>query len=485
MDVTRLNVTTAELSINDLQERCRQERAHYRNDSKATSPACLTLFQAAFRNSGAAQAAICETFAALLQSWVGSQRHLDPEEVMQQAWLQFWRYAPNTANLLQATELGPILLYLRQCVKTTILMALRKQKQEVALDEIAEVATSDRVEEQVVHQVTIHDVLARLLKTEEERLIFRWRFEWEATPQEIVAQLGERFPNIDEVYQIIQRLTRRLRSDETLQALAHKTPSARRKAPLLASLQVRLSPTTEEMRQRGEATMDQPCTVDEERLLDYVIGLATADLVAQIEQAPACQQAARQLAAELEPLLALLYRLSCPAEERLVAYQERRLTGTEQLVLHRHLQECPHCQAEIAILNAVDAVPWTPAPGLLRRLVEALFVPPTQLPQAVRGTLLRYETPQIMITINARKMTDRLRSWTISGQLRTHEGLLFTTVEQIILRTLGHPQPFEHTTTLSATSTFTFRELTPGSYTLLIITPDQEILIREIVIEDQ
>lgn len=483
MDAALATLIDADLPINELQERCRCERQQYRNDNTAASPACLALFQTALRHSAAAQNAVCEIFAPLLKSWVGSQRQLDAEEVMQQAWLQFWRYAPNTPNLLRSTELGPILLYLRQCVKTTILMALRKQKREVDLDAIAEVATPDHVEEQVVHQVTLQECLARLLKTEEERLIFRWRFEWEATPQEIVAHHSAHFPNIDEVYQIIQRITRRLRSDETLQALAHKVPVARRKAPLLASLYFRLSPTSDEMHQGKGEMMEQRCAVDEQQLLDYVMGIAAADRVAQIEQSPACRQAARQLAAELEPLFALLYRLTCPTETTLVAYQERRLTGTEYLVLYRHVQECPLCQAEIALLNEVDAIPLTPAPGLLRRLVEALFVSPTQLPQAVRGTLLRYETPQVIINISTRKTIGKPRSWTLRGQLRTPEGLRYTEVEAITLQTLDLTANRTWSADYEGDS-FVFKELPPGRYTLQILTPTQELVIRTLTIGD-
>lgn len=198
----------------------RRERQRYQQHGQTHSPILLALFKQAFRRDPLAATAICEIFTPLVKRWVSAFCQLDHDDVAQQAWLQFWRYAPHLANLRNAAELGPILLYLRQCAKTAGLMALRQQKQTVTLEAVAELPDATSIEQRIITRLTLRDCLQRLLRTEDEQLIFRWRFEWGATPQEIVAQQRERFPSLDQVYQIIQRLTRRLRRDETLREMA-------------------------------------------------------------------------------------------------------------------------------------------------------------------------------------------------------------------------------------------------------------------------
>ncbi|HEY0605496.1 MAG TPA: zf-HC2 domain-containing protein, partial [Herpetosiphonaceae bacterium] len=90
---------------------------------------------------------------------------------------------------------------------------------------------------------------------------------------------------------------------------------------------------------------NQPCTLDEATLLDYISGSASPDIRAAVEGSPACRAAAEQLARELRPLLQAMYRVTCPDPDTLVAYQEGRLDSTSQLVYRRHLAECPHCRA--------------------------------------------------------------------------------------------------------------------------------------------
>jgi hypothetical protein len=185
-------------------------------------------------------------------------------------------------------------------------------------------------------------------------------------------------------------------------------------------------------------------------------------------------------------LLSLLHRITCPDPETLVNYQERRLAGTERLVIARHIAECPLCAEELHILNSIDAVPLESTPSLGRRLIEAIFQSPLQLPQPVRGTILHYRALDLLIHLIVRKMPDQSGLWLIRGQIRTLEGqLVLEQIERVTLRTLNDPEETLQETDIESGSSFNFGELPTGLYTLTVFTADTEIVIPELLIGDE
>lgn len=238
---------------------------------------------------------------------------------------------------------------------------------------------------------------------------------------------------------------------------------------------------------------DAPCAFDEATLLAYVQGNAPAELCAAIERSPPCVAAARRLAAEIETLLPLLRLALCPDAETLIDYYAKQLPGAQQLVIHNHVQRCRQCQGELAMYAAIDEVPLRVAPSFFQRLFEAVLLLPTQMAAPVRGALpsLHYRTqirtPAIDILIFTQKQSGKARTWTMRGELRTEEGLHFTQVEKVVLRTVDPPEgeAAELTTTLDADGMFVFRRLEAGSYALQIFTDAEEILIRTLKVGDE
>jgi len=225
------------------------------------------------------------------------------------------------------------------------------------------------------------------------------------------------------------------------------------------------------------------CPHDETILLDYITGLASAKLRSEIERTPSSIAEAKSLAQEIGPWMPYLHRLACPDTEQLVNCQEKRLSGTERLVIKRHIDLCPLCREELQILQDMDDVPISLPMNPLREWVEALLQPSLipAIGQAVRGDIQCYRTPDLLIHINTRKGHGQPRSWTLRGQMRDEDGLPFIDVESVELQSLEpNEEPSTYPCTLDAKGAFVFRELPSGQYRLTVITPDSEISIRQL-----
>jgi hypothetical protein len=238
---------------------------------------------------------------------------------------------------------------------------------------------------------------------------------------------------------------------------------------------------------KDDGSMGAPCSFDDSQLIDYLTHVASADARQAIESSPACLEAAARLAETVLPLMSLMYRAECPDPDTIVGYQDQQLPSTAQLVVHAHVATCALCQAEIELLRAINRTPLVPAPGRIRRMVEAMFQP--ALAQAVRGPLLRYQTPTITVHLGTRKTSGRARAWNVRGEVRTHDGeRIIDALESASLRPI-EPLPAdeiqEYDATIEPTGDFVFRMIPPGTYQLRLITPEEEILIRRIEIDSE
>lgn len=464
---------------------CQQERQPtYLSNHPRSSPACVELFRRAFTEDQEAWHALQATFAPLMQKWVGVQRQVEPTDVMQEALLAFYRSAPKAPGLLTSDDLGPVLTYLRRCVKTALLSLLRHthyQQVTLSIEVMHELLAAEDAIQQSDVRLTLQKRLTELLESEQERLVFYLRFTGNIGPKQIYAEHPDAFIDYTEVATIIQRLSRRLRKDEVLQSLH----SPRQKSVAFALLTIGLTNReTSNATQKDQDKMSELCGYQEEVLLDYLTGLASAELAAAIEQSVACRQAAQALAADIGPWLPYVQHLACPDEETLVAYQQQEITGTARLVIHKHITHCPLCQGEIALLAAIDNVPLSPEPARIRRVIEALLRSPLALPEPVRGQMLVYQTPQIYIQLSTRQSLGKPRTWTLRGQLRTPDHALLTAADAILLQNIAEPDAVAVDSPIDRNGFFSFKALAAGAYRLRILTADTEIVIHELMVGD-
>jgi hypothetical protein len=136
----------------------------------------------------------------------------------------------------------------------------------------------------------------------------------------------------------------------------------------------------------------------------------------------------------------------------------------------------------------VDAVPNQDAPSFFRRVIEALFQAPTLSPVPTRGGGIyrtQARTPQVNILLRTSKVAGKPRAWTLYGQLRTDDEAQALHCERITLQALDKPESPLVDAVVEANGVFTCKGLAAGRYALRIITPDEEILIRELKVGDE
>jgi len=206
------------MNLDQLIINCQKERQNYLKTEASASPACVEIFKLAFSDDEQAWAALYQTFNSLARKWIGVQNIVGPDDVLQEAWSQFAKYAPQVENLTATDSLGPLLTYLKRCVKTSLIDLIRKEKRQPStvsdLDEIELFSQDDLFETQTI--IDLEARINQLLYDHKEKTIFHLRFGCNMPPREIFAEYPSEFDNYQEIATIIQRLTRRLRQDPTL-----------------------------------------------------------------------------------------------------------------------------------------------------------------------------------------------------------------------------------------------------------------------------
>lgn len=472
-----------DMQIPDLIKICKTERDRYRHEQEDFSPACAEIVHRAFQGDQDAWNALYAMFKPLLDAWsrqlVSKARNLGYDEcsdIVQEAWLRFYRFAPKDEQLIKDGTLQKFLTYLRKCVYTSIHL-LRKP---VDFDRVGldtpnedgaplEIASHNRTDTQAESNTLKKQIIAivqTLLHNEQEEVVFIGRWIDELKPAEIFERNKSLFSSVKEVYSIQQRVDQRLLKSEELRRLLDD-----------------LSSLIRPQDKQDETPMDYDCSLDLSDLIDVVLGVASAEVRAAVERSPGCKAAVQQLATELLPLRSVLQRAFCPRTETMVAYHEQRLDSTAALQVRAHVQGCQACQDELALFKAIDAVPLTLRRESLRARIEALFQAPLAQPQPLMGGGV-YRTPQIQIDITTDKAPGQPRTWTLWGAIRTSEGLpLNVPVERVTLQPLDQPTA-EYPAALEANGGFVISGLPAGGYRLAVLIPDEEIFIRRLVVGD-
>jgi hypothetical protein len=475
---------------------CQQERKQFAARGESRSPGCAALWRLAFAPDDDAWGCVktifepgltrvCDT--ALKQApRISGLSGEDLSDVVQDVWHNLWRYVTrNRADallLVVGDDISRVIGLLKTTAKNRVVELCRKPRgyeEPLPADEPRDSDEGEatkpplgQVDPPAVEGVL--DLLAfvqRHIRTEQERRIAEVIFLQGMKPQDVADLYPSLFGDVRAVNQVQQNLLRRLRSDPARQNFGGS-----------ASLEFRLE-SHEAPMQENQNQM-QPCPFAEDILIDYLNGHVDSAVKAAIERSPACRQAANALRADLAEWQPSLRQLFCPDHEELVAYHERRLAGTNAIRLHNHVQRCPFCRAEVAMLAAMDAVPLDP-PSLVRRLYEFVFQPATLGPVPVLGegsyrTVER--TPQIELLIRTTKAYGKQRSWSLFGRLRYEDDQPFLPVDEILMRDLADEEALVYTTTIDEHGAFTIKGLSAGKYELRIIAGDEEIILHDFLV---
>jgi DNA-directed RNA polymerase specialized sigma24 family protein len=172
-----MEIALPEFTLASMIERCQKERAKFQQDGVSTSSACLEIFRRAFTNAEDQQdawAAIYALFERMMRKWASVQSQVDPEDVMQEAFLAFTRAAPKKLDLLNHQSLGPLVQYMKLCIKSASLQRMRKR--EVLTPPASLEAYFDSLESsdeiaQATLRLDFEKRLDELLESAEDRLV--------------------------------------------------------------------------------------------------------------------------------------------------------------------------------------------------------------------------------------------------------------------------------------------------------------------------
>ncbi|GAA5530228.1 sigma-70 family RNA polymerase sigma factor [Herpetosiphon gulosus] len=473
----------ADQPIAEVIKHCRNERYRFIQEQESESAACSELFWRALKgNDQGAWSAIYEQFKGLIYHWINDSQFADPDDILQEAWSNFYHYAPKNQELVESYNLSRYLKYLFRCVKTVIIrQAQNEPKQHLYLDINNPVfADITLIDTNQLNSADEHQLTQRLIElshNEQERLVFILKFIYEYKPREILDRYQQRFQDIQEINKIIQRLVRRFQNDPIIQQYNPNlvAEECQNRAPVDSLTVAKFSSDTE----AEDTLMGQPCSLTTDVLLDYVLGLASPTIQAQISASTACQAAARSLAQRILPFRWFMHSLSCPDPEQLLAYQEKLLTTTPQLIVYAHIKTCPLCQDILVLLDHLDQRFEPPQPTF------ALFRKPLSF--GLRGasnTIWDFETPRYWITLRADRQSLNQQRWDLAGQIRLLEDrqLAAHELQALTLRSITDPN---HTFSSSEPQAARFRILNipAGHYTLEIMTIHGQIILEAISIE--
>jgi anti-sigma factor RsiW len=106
-----------------------------------------------------------------------------------------------------------------------------------------------------------------------------------------------------------------------------------------------------------------PPQLTDDALLSYLDGEADPLVVQHLDQCPFCRQRAAELRNYVNSLAARLFRATCPSSLELGEYHVGLLPAPEASRVGAHVDECPHCTAELAVIVDFMAQP-DPVPAL-------------------------------------------------------------------------------------------------------------------------
>jgi len=211
------NSRTEDLSVNELAQRCREESA--KSPQHRDTRYCFELFRRAIVGGDeAAWAAVRAQYQHLVQNWLGNVA--DVEDLVQETFARFIQMV--TAERFTAGQfpaLGSLLAFMkRTAINLRINEGRRAEHERRAigawLDQEQATTISNHLE-QVTRQ-ELAKYVRGLIKDEQERLVLRLTYEFDLPPREIVRRYPRHFKDEDEVYQVKERLKKRLQRDPRL-----------------------------------------------------------------------------------------------------------------------------------------------------------------------------------------------------------------------------------------------------------------------------
>lgn len=226
-----------------------------------------------------------------------------------------------------------------------------------------------------------------------------------------------------------------------------------------------------------------PSKMREGALAAYIDGQASEEVQEHVRRCPHCAAQVEAQRRTTAITRAALHRLSCPDSEDLGLYQLRLLPESEQLIVARHMRECPHCQRELAELAKEDD--GLSLPERVRRAVDVIEAQLTPMPRraayAFRGSSAssrRFRTDELELHVSMQPGHSRGRR-TVMGRLSTRDPQKSPPPgTEVWLMQDGEAWA----TVVEAGGVFAFEDVSPGSYALSLEWAGRPVVAREVVV---
>ena len=228
-----------------------------------------------------------------------------------------------------------------------------------------------------------------------------------------------------------------------------------------------------------------PDEIKEGDLMEYVEGTAPQRVRDHVARCPACAAQAAALAQVDHTLRERLFRASCPTADVLLGYVTRTLPAGERRRVARHIEECPHCAAEVQELEqaGVASVPtlWQQVARAARALIEAIAVPPRpELVPALRGSshhLRLFRAGDLDIALGS-EVSGPGPVFRVRGRVM-EQGIPSSRLAGHVVR-LVQQDTVVARQQVDELGYFVFEEVPPGEYDLVLDYTDADIVIRHI-----
>lgn len=209
--------------------------------------------------------------------------------------------------------------------------------------------------------------------------------------------------------------------------------------------------------------------LDEIELIAAADNEASPGVYEHLAACPACA-ARMQAIADLQGRLhQRLYRLFCPSSDELAAFLQNHMIPTERSRVRQHLDGCPQCQAELAMLKDITAAPLLRPPDQPHRRVVAQPQHP-HVPPIGEGSVYRAGSFQITLNVELQRgeRLPRLRGAVRGNNARGTVASLICNGRVVSAAPLNEQ------------GTFVLDDLAPGHCSLSLRLPGYEIVVESL-----
>jgi hypothetical protein len=240
-------------------------------------------------------------------------------------------------------------------------------------------------------------------------------------------------------------------------------------------------------------TCVSPPELDSRELLTYIDAEAEPQVVAHLEQCEYCREKAHRLAHLQERLTSRLYRLTCPSPAELGKYHLDFLARDHIAEVARHLVDCPHCTRELAQLKdflgeLTPDLAFSPL-RRIRVLVAELIgrasemgMPGSSAPAPAYAGLRGEDEGPYLYQADGAQIIVEIQDEAGGQNRKVLLGLVTGVDPQALQVHLWEADQLVTTVTVDELGTFVIPNLTPGTYELILSSPEMEIHIQTLTI---